>query len=564
MSRRDRRWLSRRNRKSWQRLTVVPVALVAFLAMGPVADAAPMQLPGNTDCKEAPLPEFPGAGVVGELDPPVAGQGKPGSVYNEQGYGGLVWHTYDLGCGPDAAVAPTAVSDTWLGNILFNAAKVIIAATNATGDALTQGGVLDKLDGLLVSGTAALYDGVFSPLVGIALAVLGATMLLHVFRGRLAVLSKSAAYAVLALGIASATYLTPILYTQLIDSYLVSAMQQVRAGILTEVGVDPKYGLGETLYVEVVWKNWLAGEFGSASSEPAKALGRDLAHSQSFTRQELSRGEITQEDVDRKKSEFESVASRVSPQTYPYLTGRAASRVGHGAFAFAEAVLYGGFQLAANVVAFVCLLTIRALILLAPVLGLVAILRNQTLVEMFRAGGAAVWQALFLVIIATVHLSAMVFIARLAPPGIGAVLLMTALTIPLWWIAGPWRRLRSMVTAAGAAANVDIPAPGPRRLPQSVDELWERIRRREGEESLPSSRRSEGLPDPIGAAPANSPRSAMTAGEEEHSMLPLAPVTTKSNEKPEIAGVSNLSQYRSQRTPTKIYVPPRKDHEEDQ
>lgn len=574
MSRRDRRCQERRWAKHWRRLAAAGVASLALLLAAPAADALPSapsssQLPGDTDCKEAPDPEFPGAGVVGDLDPPIASQGKPGGVYNEQGYGGLIWHTYDLGCGPDAAVAPDAVTDNWLGGLLFDLSKVIIAASISVNDALMDGGVLSKLDDLLVSGTAALYEGVFAPLIGVALLILGGLMLMRIFRGQLAAVSKQALFMIAALGVASATYLTPLLYTQMIDNALVGAMNLARSGILMQVGVDPKYGLGEVLHTEVVWEGWLAGEFGSANSNPAKVLGRDLARSQSFTREEVGRGEITQEQVNQKKAQYESVASRLSPQSYPYFTGKASSRVGSGAFALTEAVIYGGFQLVANVVAFICLLTIRLLILLAPLLGLVAVVRNQTLTEMFRAGAAAVWQALFLVIMATVHLAAMVAISSLALPGIGELLLMTALTIPLWWIAGPWRRLRSMVSAAGVIVNADIPAPGPRKVP-SIDELWARLRHRDGEEGSTSlARRAEGLPGSAPSVPTPSDvRPGVREGAGSAVVRPAghtAPVSATPQpatgpgaaDAEEAPAVPDLARYRARRQPTQVYVPGR-------
>ena len=56
--------------------------------------------------------------------------GAPGSVYEEVGYAGQVWWTYDLGCGPGGARDPAAATDTWLGNQVFNVAKLVVGGVN--------------------------------------------------------------------------------------------------------------------------------------------------------------------------------------------------------------------------------------------------------------------------------------------------------------------------------------------------------------------------------------------------------------------------------------------------
>ncbi|MCU1664121.1 MAG: hypothetical protein JWR58_4186, partial [Pseudonocardia sp.] len=84
----------------------------------------------SLDCKESPEPDRPGTGLVGSLDPPTYGVGEPGSVYDEVGYAGLVWHNYDLGCAGAAVFNPATTTDTWLGNQTFNGAKFVVAGVN--------------------------------------------------------------------------------------------------------------------------------------------------------------------------------------------------------------------------------------------------------------------------------------------------------------------------------------------------------------------------------------------------------------------------------------------------
>ncbi|MGH3884599.1 MAG: hypothetical protein ACRDRC_14530, partial [Pseudonocardiaceae bacterium] len=100
-------------------LLLVVIALLGMqAALGSAAWGSPAleQVPGADDCKDAPNPERPGAGMVGAIDPTPLQAGTPGSVYHEVGYAGLVWHTYDLGCGPSGLRNPNAVIDTWTGS----------------------------------------------------------------------------------------------------------------------------------------------------------------------------------------------------------------------------------------------------------------------------------------------------------------------------------------------------------------------------------------------------------------------------------------------------------------
>ena len=99
--------------------------------------------PGDQDCKESPTPDMPGHGIAGffsqrpatlpaEEDPFVAGSST--TIYEQYGYSGLRWHTYDLGCGPDAMRQPDAVIGTAVSNWIM---QLPIALTALTGS-LTQ------------------------------------------------------------------------------------------------------------------------------------------------------------------------------------------------------------------------------------------------------------------------------------------------------------------------------------------------------------------------------------------------------------------------------------------
>src|SRR5947209_18367425 len=153
----------RRGRRVAALLTLLGLILALALGSPSTALGAPAlaQVPGVDDCKQPPNPERPGSGMVGAIDPTPLQAGAPNSVYAEVGYAGLVWHTYDLGCGPSGLRNPNAVVDTWTGNLLFDIDKVIVGATNGLHYDLGDGGLLAPLNDLIVSGTVALYDSVY-------------------------------------------------------------------------------------------------------------------------------------------------------------------------------------------------------------------------------------------------------------------------------------------------------------------------------------------------------------------------------------------------------------------
>ena len=127
----------------------------------------------SLDCKEAPEPDRPGTGLVGSLDPADrSSAGEPGSVYNEVGYAGMVWHNYDLGCA-GTAFNPASTTDTWLGNQAFNVAKFAVGGVNWAHYLISGGGdLLAPLDGVIRDATSAMYQAVFTTWIGPALVVL--------------------------------------------------------------------------------------------------------------------------------------------------------------------------------------------------------------------------------------------------------------------------------------------------------------------------------------------------------------------------------------------------------
>jgi hypothetical protein len=479
-------------------LTVAIVLLSPSTAWGSSALA---QVPGTDDCKLAPNPERPGSGMVGAIDPTPLQAGAPNSAYHEVGYAGLVWHTYDLGCGPSGLRNPNAVIDTWTGNLLFDIGKAIVGATNGLHYALSDGGLLAPLNDLIVSGTVALYDSVYAPWFGLVALLLAVVLFRSIWRGDLAAVSKRAAWALAGIWLAAATYLTPLLYTQVLDGVLVEGSNDVRSGFLHEVGIEQRDALPTLLHDQIIYRNWLRGEFGSPDGPQAAQLGRDLLRAQAYTKQEIVNGADDPKSgvADRKKQEYKAIAERTG-SAYGYFQGVDGNRIGVGFLAALQAVMFGLFQLLAQAALLLAQVLLRMVILLGPIIGLIAILYHDLLRGVGRAVGAALLNIVVLSALAALHTLVMVWVfdPTRNMSVLAQMLLAGMITVVLLLVARPVRRMWQMTELAVGAMGGALPAAPPgvlarlRRRRADVDaspseRFWEEARGSETDQRAPTA-----------------------------------------------------------------------------
>ncbi|MCK2240765.1 MULTISPECIES: chloride channel protein [unclassified Crossiella] len=441
-------------------------------------------------CKESPNPDRPGSGMVGAFDAAPLGTGVPGSAYDEVGYAGHVWHTYDLGCGPEGLRNPNAVIDTWAGNQTFNMAKVLVGATNGLHYALLGGELMKPLDDLVSTGTIALYDTVYAPWFGLAALILAIFLFRHIWQGDLASIGKRSMWALAAIWLAAATYLTPLLYTRLLDDVLIKGTSQIQAGFLREVGVDERNSLPTVLHDQVIYRNWLRGEFGSPDSTPAKDFGRDLLRAQTFTKQEVAEGKDQGKDpIVAKKAAFEGLVARADEVgAKGHIQGIDGSRMGAGALGLFQSVVYSLFQLLAKAAILLAQVLLRVVILAGPIIGLIAMLYHAILRGVGRAIGAALLNVVVIAALAGLHTLLLTWIfAPTRGLGLLAQMALAGLVTLVFFLVGkPVRRIWQMVELSVGAVGNAMPAPrtglwsrlrgrgGQERTPQ--DEFWEQVR----------------------------------------------------------------------------------------
>ena len=427
----------------------------------------------SLECKEAPEPDRPGTGLVGSLDPPTYGVGEPGSVYYEVGYSGMVWHNYDLGCA-GTAFNPASTTDTWLGNQAFNVAKFGVGGVNWAHYLISGGGdLLAPLDAVIRDATSAMYEAVFTTWIGPALVVLSVILLVLAVRGDLARQAQRTAFALAALMVGSAAYLTPVDWAKAADGLLLNGVTQMQEGFLSQVGLGDRDTLPTVLVDRVVYDNWLRGEFGSPEVPQAQQLGRDLLRAQTFTKAEVAEGRDTAALAEQKKTDFGTLAGQMGDR-YTYFQGKSGSRIGVGVLAVIQAACIALFQLLSKVLVLTALLLLRLMVMTAPAIAVVAVLKPEILPALLRVAGAAIVNTIVVGALAGLHALLVVTLFR---PGSGvdlwlALLVTGVVTVVLWAVARPFRRLVSMVSLTNEQFGGIVPGAGT----GPMSRVWRRMR----------------------------------------------------------------------------------------
>jgi hypothetical protein len=488
--------LLRRARPRGRAVLVVGALLAMQALIGSPAMAAP------TDC--APNPERPDLGFVGALDPSkqLALHGDPGSVYFDYRYAGLTWHTYDPNCGSISAITSTnSQIDTWFGNQLFNVAKVMVSATNGLHYVITGNLLTGPLDQIVANGTKALYNGVFAPLL--ALAALGLAILLfrQIWKGDLAAIGRRTTWALAGLWLASAAYLTPLVYTGVLNSVLIAGTSDVQSGFLSQAGLgDNVNSLPTLLHTNVVYRNWLRGEFGDPDAPQAKQFGKDLVAAQAFSIAEVDAGkDADANNTSAKKQQFVDIRGKLGNVT-GYFDGTDGSRIGDGFLALFQAVAFTLFQLLAKLAILLAQVLLRMVVLTGPLIGLASIVFPDLLRKIGRAAGAALLNVVVISALAGLDTLVLVWIFDPAHglPLLAQILLAGLVTLAFFMIGKPGRRMLQMVQlSVGAMGSNLVGASGG---------LWARMRgRRAGDTSAQDAfwehvRDGEHLPPEIAAA----------------------------------------------------------------
>ncbi|GHF89265.1 hypothetical protein FHX82_005910 [Amycolatopsis bartoniae] len=460
--------------------TVAMVALVLGLqavATAPAASAAA--------CGEAPTPERPGAGMVGAIDPP-ATHGENGSAYLDYSYAGMVWYVFQTDCGPLSGLSsPNSTIDTWAGNELFNIGKNIVGATNSLHYTVMEGGLLNPIYDAVKSGAEKVYNNIYAQLFGIAALLLAILMFRNIWRGDLAAVSKRALYGLGAVWLAASS-LAMLRYFDPIDKAIVQTTTNIQAGFVDDSGDRVVREILPTeLHTQVVYNNWLRGEFGAPDASQATQFGRPLLDAQAFTWDQVRNGDdANQAVVDAKKASYKNIAGQLGTAT-PYFTGEGGSRTGAGFLALLQSIVYALFQLLAKASVLLAQVLIRLFALTAPLIGLVALVHHDILRRVAKVLGGVGFNLIVLAVLAGVHalLLQAIFAAGSALSMLTQMAMAGLVTVLLFLVGRPVRRLWQMVEMSVGMVGSGVPAPSGlfsrfrrKQGPTPQDEFWQNVR----------------------------------------------------------------------------------------
>jgi hypothetical protein len=459
-------------------MMVVAILSLQAIATAPAASAAA--------CGEAPNPERPGSGMVGAIDP-AQGQGEAGSTYVDYGYAGLVWDTFQTNCGPLAGLtSPNSTIDTWAGGQLFNVAKNIVGATNSLHYTVLEGGLLNPLYSAVKSGAEKVYNNIYAQLFGLVALLLSIMMFRNIWRGDLAAISKKALYALAGVWLAASS-LALLRYYDPIDKAIVQTTTNIQAGFIDESSNRVvRHVLPTELHNEIVYKNWLRGEFGSPTAPQAEQFGRQLLDAQAFTWAQIRAGDDAKQDVvDGKKAAYKNISTQLGPAT-GYFTGEDGSRTGAGFLALGQSLVYSLFQLLAKASVLLAQVLIRLFTLTAPLIGLVALLHPDILRRVAKVAGAVAFNLVVISVLAGVHalLLQAIFDAGNSLSMLTQMVMAGLVTVLLFMVARPVRRLWQMVEMSVSMVGAAVPSPGggifsrfrKSQGPTPQDTFWQNVR----------------------------------------------------------------------------------------
>jgi hypothetical protein len=451
---------------------------VVLLVAGLLGVQTVIGLPAYADqCGEAPVPERPGAGMAGAIDPPAVDHGDPNDNYGKYGYAGTVWHVYDDNCVLSKTITdPNSVIDSWAGNQLFNVGKNVVAATNSLQySMLSQDSMLKPLDSAVEKAAQTFYGNVyvkwFAP-VALLLAIL---MFRYVWTGDMASLSKRGLWAMAGMWLAASVLALAPVYSE-VDSLLLQKTSQIQAGFISTDQVDAQRNvLPDALYDNVVYRNWLRGEFGDPDSPQAKQYGPELLDDQAWTKSDAG-GADDQTKVTAKQNDYKSLPGKLGSSA-GFFEGSEGSRTGDGFLAMFQGFAYALFQLFAKASVLLAQVLVRVLMLAAPLIGLAAMVIPQLLPRVARAAGAVLFNVLLLSAMAGMHalLLNLIFGASAQLSLLAQMLLATLITIVFFMVSKPWKRMWQMVELSVGSAGGGLPVGG----------MWSKLRRKRAAEASP-------------------------------------------------------------------------------
>jgi len=464
-------------------MLVAPTALAATARTTPVATehsatqsatragGSQLALPDILGCTSAPTPEVPGRGVVGFFEsppknpPPAADPFAPNSttsIYEQYGYAGLRWNTYDLGCGPDLARSPDAAIGTAVANWIIALPKAAVAATGAVISAAFAPDFLGVFDPLISNVVDTLRTAVFEQWAFVVVAALGLLLLWRARQASLASAAGAIGWALLVMVLVTMVFRWPLVAGHAADETVTSTLGAVTGGLndkapgaASDAGTEATAGMHEAL----LYQAWLGGTFGDANSDVAKRYGPVIFDATALT---WAQAAVLKTDpdagkkiIEAKQKKFEDAASKIKdadPDAYDYLTGRRSdTRVGYAMLAGLATLCAVPFLFVAGLLVLGALIIVRFGVMLFPAFATLGLF--PTMRTLVTGIGSTVVAALINAMVFGIGAAVTVLgMGVLLSPATGTppwldIVLMLLLTIVMWVALRPFRRLTQMVSS---------------------------------------------------------------------------------------------------------------------
>ncbi|WP_323101188.1 hypothetical protein [Intrasporangium sp. YIM S08009] len=377
------------------------VAAVGMLALGGSASASPASpeaasaLPAAPwDCKSAPTPSLPDTGLPGFFDPaptPAPPKGDPWAagrrttIYDQYGYAGLGWSTYDTGCMGGLGEMDATI-DTFIGNALLGGGVWISSATNGIHNRVAHPEQYMKpLDNVVATVTTRLHDAIWSPWGIVSFLGVAVLLLFYSLSGRLSSVMSGAVWAIFVLAVLSGISQYPTRVASFFDQAITSSVASVNesaAGLTGPGAGDPTRAQGALIVDDILYQSWLRGEFGDPDSPAAKKWGPLLFRESTFSRAELATARSTPDGMEKmtqqKADDWVATTQEIQdqdPLAYAAVQGKAKGRAGAGFMSFIGVTFTAVFRLIADIFMFAGLVMLRLLVMFFPaaaVFGVIA------------------------------------------------------------------------------------------------------------------------------------------------------------------------------------------------
>lgn len=469
---------------------IMLAAFLATLGWGLLAPSSAVAVcaPGVSNGTDPPTPQFPGTGIYSFLEQPPktlppddADPFKPGSAYTVQdvyGYAGLRWNTYDMGCGGDLA-DPVEAAMNAMANFMMLFPTALVSMTGALLSSAFSPGFLNVFDPMIASVINGMRDSVFLgwlPLAGMALATM---LLVKARKNALSETLGAAAGAGAVVFAAALLFQMPLVVGHLADSTVTAVNGTIAGGINGKPagaagGADAAAEIEGNLHYSLLYMPWVGGEIGRGNGTTVEKYSADLFKAQAMSWREAQEydadpGGRGAQIIDDKNTLWDATTQHIKdedPDAYDHLTGHVSEqRMGYAFLALVGVGFAVPFLLFAGLLVIVALIIVRFAAMVFPGIAPLAMLpqTRHLATGILKTVTAAIINCTVFVMGASLMARAYGYI--LDPTsginGLLQIFLMLALTIVMWRVLKPFRKLTAMVGkrnhfAEAAATPADL------------------------------------------------------------------------------------------------------------